>query len=95
MAHEQKRRTSIGIVASIDIETWYRPEDSYLCGVLHGRKGWHWHLTVQTAMTFNGVPQSVSGVIQGPFNTEAEALADGISKLLGHEDLKEKDRQCA
>lgn len=57
--------------APLNIVTAYYPENSYLCGVLHTRKGWHWWAE---AIAPNGA--SLSGVVQGPFPTEADALAN-------------------
>jgi hypothetical protein len=66
--------------APLHIVTSYRETDSAL-GSHHARKGWHWHFSVTLPTTYDGQQCENGYIVQGPFDTEADALANAHESL--------------
>lgn len=80
----QGRRAYYVGQAPLHVVTHYREKDSYLGGVLHGRKGWHWHFSSTLPYLWQGHPVENGHTVTGPFPTEEAALADAQRYLNGN-----------
>jgi hypothetical protein len=71
-----KRKTMPSGKTTLFVEVFHRDKDGFLCGIPHTYKGWHWHWMARTPDTFKGQEVVISGVVQGPFDTEEAAIAN-------------------
>jgi hypothetical protein len=65
--------------APLSVVTSYRETDSAMVG--GNKRGWYWHFSVALPTTYNGRQSHNGYIVNGPFDTEGDALADAAANM--------------